>query len=527
MPEHKVATTHELQDGETKLVELGETKILLLKLDGKFHAVGGECPHVGGDLSEGTICDGHIRCPWHHARFNGKTGALEEPLSLDGLPKCKVRIEGSDVIVLLPEEPPLSRTMPMAEFDPDADERVFVIVGGGAAGSAAAESLRQNGFHGRIVIVNAGKNIPYDRTELSKFYLKKKGTESKPPALRSVEFYEEHGIELQTGRRVAEVDPEGHGITLEDGTEMQCDACLLAPGSIPRELPVAGSDKDNVFTLRNVADADAIRAAIENSENAVVIGASFIGMETAAILSSRELDVTVVAPESVPFENTLGPETGKLFQGLHESKGVDFRLGHTVDHFEGQNAVSAAVLDNEEKIPADLVIVGIGVKPATEWLDTIELDEDGGVGVDENMRISGDLYAAGDIARFPNPVTRDPVRIEHWRVALQTGRIAGANMAGEQKVYSDVPFFWTMQYFKSVRYVGHATDWDEIVVDGSMEDHDFIAYYVSENSVKAALAWERDQQMDAFAELMRAGRTPSPEDVRSGGLDLVQMLAQT
>jgi NADPH-dependent 2,4-dienoyl-CoA reductase/sulfur reductase-like enzyme len=273
-----------------------------------------------------------------------------------------------------------------------------------------------------------------------------------------------------------------------------------------------------------VADADRLRVAIERSEKSIVVGASFIGMEAAAMFAGRGLDVTVVAPESEPFENTLGPEVGKLFRDLHEGKGVEFCLGRTVHRFEGEDEVEAVVLDNDEQLQTDMVIIGVGVDPVTDYLSGVDLNRDESLNVDPHMRVCAGLYAAGDIACFPDPRTGQRMRIEHWRTALQLGRVAARNMAGEEATFEDVPFFWTMQFFKSVRYVGHAPEWDEVIVDGELAERDFIAYYVREDEVLAAAGWGRDREMDALAELMRAGRLPGVEEIRSGGVDLVARL---
>ena len=516
MPEEIVASTDELADGEMKEAKVGDVFVLLVRADGEFHAVGAECPHSGGKLANGSFCDGHLRCPWHHARFEAITGDLDEPTSLDPLPRFDVRVDGTDVIVSVPEEADTKREATMASPDFDADGRTFVIVGAGAAAASAAETLRQDGYQGKIVMITREETIPYDRTKLSKGYLKMPGDESFPPTLRSESFYEDHGIEVWTGRKVMRIDPEEQTIELNDGTAVEYDAALLATGGRPRQLPIPGTELENVYLLRSVADADALRGAIEDAMYAVVVGASFIGMEVAAAMTGRDVEVTVVAPESEPFALSMGEEVGRAVRQLHEEKDVLFELGRTVSSLEGDGVVEDVVLDNGDRIEADLVVVGVGVEPVTDYIEGVELNEDGSVPVDEHMRAADNLYAAGDIASFPDPRTGDPLRIEHWRLALQLGRVAAHNMAGEDVEFEDVPFFWTDQYHKMFRYVGHATEWDEIIMDGDPEEREFVAYYVQDDQIVAATGLNRDSDMTALAELMRAGRMPSPEELQDG-----------
>ena len=523
MPEEIVASTDDLQDGQMTEVKVGDRNVLLARVGEEFFALAPECPHAGGQLAQGTLCEGHLRCPWHQARFDARTGDLEEPVSLDGLPRFDVRVEDGDVIVSVPDEPAEKRSMPMTDFDPEADDRTFLIVGAGASAAGAAEALRQDGYQGRIVMITREQQIPYDRTKLSKGYLKIPGADSYPPVLRSEDFYEENGIELITGREVTKLDAESQVVELDDDSHMDYDAALLATGGRPRTLPIPGMDLENVFLLRSVADADAIRAALEDAMYGVVVGASFIGMEAAAGLTGRDVQVTVVAPESVPFELSLGQEVGGVVQRLHEDKDVLFEMGRTVASFEGDDVVEDVVLDNGDRVEADLVIVGVGVQPVTDYIEGLDLNKDGSVPVDSHMRAADNLYAAGDIASFPSPQTGDPIRVEHWRLALQLGRIAAHNMAGREVDYEDVPFFWTDQYHNMIRYVGHAEEWDDLIVDGDLEEGEFVAFYAKDGRILAAAGLDRDREMDAIAELMRADRMPGAEAVREG-VDLVEML---
>ena len=258
----------------------------------------------------------------------------------------------------------------------------------------------------------------------------------------------------------------------------------------------------------------------------MIIGASFIGLETADSFRHRGLDVMVVAPEAVPFEHVFGSEIGNLFLQLHEENGVQFKLKQTVSRFEGSGNIKKVVLGNGDRVDADLVVVGIGVKPATDFGESIVLEKDGSIKVDQYFHAGNDIYAAGDIATFPYWYSGSDTRIEHWRTAEQQGRIAAHNMAGNEITFRSIPFFWTVQAGLTLRYVGHAKAWDGIVVNGSITDKDFIAYYVKNNKVQAAAGCNRDRQMAAIEELMRLRRMPPPDSLKSGLIDLVSLLKE-
>jgi NADPH-dependent 2,4-dienoyl-CoA reductase/sulfur reductase-like enzyme len=440
-----------------------------------------------------------------------------------------VRVENENVVVRLPEDAPDRRTPPMTQPDTAADARLFVILGGGAAGYAAAQTLREEGYPGRVLMVTRENRLPYDRPNLSKDYLSGHAEPEWMP-LRPDEFFSANGIEVQRGKEVVRVDAKAKIISFKDGAQLAYDALLVATGGEPRTLHVSGSDLKNVLTLRSFADSDAIIAAAGQAKRAVVIGASFIGMEAAASLKARGIEVTVVAPEKTPFEKTLGDEIGALFQKIHEANGVQFRLGAKVSRIIGNGKVEAVEFEAGEKhkktesIDADLVVVGVGVKPATDFLVGVHLHKDGGVVVDEHLRAAADLYAAGDIAWFTSALTGERQRIEHWRTALQQGRIAALNMAGRNIAYNSVPFFWTRQFDAGLLYVGHATSWDEIIFQGDMHTQNFLAFYMKDGRVLAAAGMNREREMAAIEELMRLERLPSPDRLRNGSANFLELL---
>jgi apoptosis-inducing factor 3 len=517
-----VAKASEFADGEMKQVSANGAEVLLACVGGNFHAVGAHCTHYGAPLVEGVLSGERIVCPWHHACFNVTTGDLQEPPAFDALPHYEVKIENDQVIVRVPDDVQDRRTPQMVQRD-TKDERLFVIAGGGAAGYTAAQTLREDGFTGRLVLITRENHLPYDRPNLSKDYLQGNAEPEWIP-LRSDDFFAEHNIEVIQRREIARVDAAQKAIIFADGEILRCDALLVATGGEPRKLPFQSDAQLNVFLLRSYDDSDRIIAAAEKGRRAVVIGASFIGMEVASSLTARGCEVTVVAPDAVPFEKILGLEIGKLFQNIHAENGVKFRLAASVVDFAGIQKVTAVVLENGERLKADLVVVGVGVKPATGFLEGVTLHTDGGVIVDEHLRAADGVYAAGDIAYFPHPLTRDRQRIEHWRTAMQQGRIAARNMLGKKVAYDSVPFFWTRQFDAGLLYVGHASSWDKIIYQGDVPARDFLAFYIKDGRVLAVAGMNRDREMAAAEELMRLGRMPTAEQLKGDAVSLEQTL---
>lgn len=337
---------------------------------------------------------------------------------------------------------------------------------------------------------------------LSKYFLSGEPNGEKSP-LQSQSFYRQHRIERRTAQ-VTSLDAGQKRIDCADGASLTYDTALLATGAAPVRPNIPGAGLDNVFVLRERDDADAILAQAERSERAVVLGASFIGMEVAASLRERGLEVIVAGKETAPFEKQLGAKIGNAFVSLHQKKGVTFRLGQEVQALEGDGGVQTVILSNGERLPADLVVIGFGVRPVTNYLLGVSLNDDGSLSVDATLKVADGLYAAGDIARFPHQ--GKPIRVEHWRVAEQHGRIAARNMAGQETRYDAVPVFWTIQYMKRLDYIGHATEWDEIIVHGDLQKPEFLAYYVKNGEVIAAAGLDRDKDSAALIELFQTRR---------------------
>ena len=529
MKEIAVAKINDLKNGQMQQIAVGDSQILLSKINDKFYATGAFCTHYGAPLAKGILCDERIVCPWHNACFNAIAGQQEEPPGLDSLATFPTRIEGEEVLVKLPDNIPQQRTLEMAKYVPSLDKRTFVVLGAGAAGTAAVEVLRQQGFSGQIILVSAEEKLPYDRTKLSKNYLQGKAEEDSL-SLRSCEFYERHDIKLRFGKAVTKVDPLSKFITFEDNSTLGYDSLLLATGGKARKLDVPGADLENIFTIRQPEDVNSILAVVKGAKQALVIGSSFIGMEAAASLTQQGLEVTVVSPSDVPFQKILGKELGKMFQKLHEKNGVTFKFGTKATEFTGEGKIEYAILENGEKIATDLVIVGIGVEPNTSYLKEIKLHEkDNSIPVNEYLQTNiEDIYAAGDIARFFYAPMGESTRIEHWRLAAQHGRIAAANMLvgkGSAPTTSTiVPFFWSGQYDLKLRYVGHAKQWDEIKIDGDLDRQKFLAYYLKDDRIMAVAGVNRDRDIAAISELMRLQKMPNATEIKKKSIDWLDMV---
>lgn len=509
--EYRVLRLDELPPGTMREVRAGEVAVLLVHHEDGVSALQARCAHYGAPLADGLLHDGRIVCPWHHACFAAHTGALLEPPAIDPLERYGVRVTDGEVLVTpVPQGEVRSRAAPR----PDLDPRTFVIVGAGAAGSICAETLRGEGFAGRILMLSGEDDPPYDRTLLSKELLMGAGPpwpfEMRPPG-----HLEGLGIEFRRGVRVREVDAAERLIALEGGETIAYDRCLIATGGQPQMLDVPGRDLPGVMTLRSRADGEKLIEAAEQGRRVVVIGASFIAMECSASLATRGQPATVIAPDDLPFAKLFGERVGRALAHVHEEMGTRLLLGRHVDRFEGEARLEAVRTDRDERVPADLAVVGIGVRPATAPVCGIELDDDGGIAVDPFLQAADGLFAAGDVARFPEPVSGQRVRIEHWRLAAQHGRLAARNMLGRSEAYGGVPYFWSAQKL-ALYYVGHAPGFDDVIFDGAPEDGAFIAWYVKDGRVVAALGSQRNRELCAVEELMRLRRLPTPDQVRSG-----------
>ncbi|MBR8090333.1 FAD-dependent oxidoreductase [Burkholderia cenocepacia] len=473
----------DLADGAMIEGHVGDAAVLLVRRADELFAVGAQCPHYGGPLAEGLLVGDTIRCPWHHAAFCLRTGEMERAPALDGLPCWRVeRRDGRAVVV---DARPAA--VPPAPKETGLPASV-VIVGGGAAAIAAAVTLRQEGYPHAITLLSADADPPYDRPNLSKDYLA--GTaEADWLPLRAPSFYAEQRIDVRCNTRVTRIDPAQRSVELADGSRVEYGALLLATGAEPNRLNVPGADLPHVRTLRSRADCDALIAKLKTAHRCVVVGASFIGLEAAAALRTRGLDVHVVAPDPHPMGRVLGDALGDTIKALHEAHGVVFHLGATPARI-GPDSVT---LSNGDVLPADVVLVGIGVHPNVELAQDAGLAVERGVTVDRFLQTSAPgIYAAGDIARWPDPLTGERIRVEHWVVAERQGIVAARNLLGQQRPFDAVPFFWSQHYDLTLRYVGHAEQWDRVEIDGDLGAHDCSIAYWRGNTRLAVVTIARD-----------------------------------
>ena len=484
----------DLADGGMIAGHVGDAAVLLARRGDDVFAVDATCTHYSGPLAEGLLVGDTVRCPWHHAAFNLRTGEAVRTPALAPLACWRVeRRDGKIVVRDKIAKAPARR----AATEPPQE---IVILGGGAAGFSAAETLRRAGFAGSLVMLSADDAPPYDRPNLSKDYLAGKAPEDWIP-LKPQEFYAENGIDLRLGTRATELDAENRQVVTTNGV-FRFDRLLLATGAEPIRLDIPGADRPHVHLLRSLADCRAIIADAEKARRAVVLGASFIGLEVAASLRARDIEVHVVAPDRRPMERVLGPEFGDAVRALHEEHGVKFHLQRTAAEIEERRVR----LDNGDVVEADLVVAGIGVRPRVELAERAGLVVDNGVVVSPYLETSvPGIFAAGDIARWPDPRTGETIRVEHWVVAERPGQTAALNMLGLRARFAAVPFFWSQHYDVPINYIGHAGRWDSLDVEGDIRGRDCLVRYRRDGRVLAVASIYRDvENLKAEVEMERA-----------------------
>lgn len=496
-----------LQNGGMIRGKVGDEDVILARQNDEFFAVGASCTHYHASLAEGLIVGGELRCPLHHACYSLRTGIAVSAPAFDPIPRWRVERRGDKVFVReklseLARYPENNTPRP-----PDSPSSV-VIVGGGAAGLAAADMLRRKGYDGPVTMISADDATPYDRPNVSKDFLQGP-VPDEWMNLRLPEFYKEQRIDVVLNARVSSIDTHQKQIQLQDGKSYKFGALLLATGSDVIKLPIAGARDSDLFYVRTWSDARRLFQSIETAKQVVVVGASFIGLEVAASLRSRGVEVHVVAIETQPFERTLGAAVGGFFRALHESHGVIFHLGKSVTRLDG-NEVS---LNDGTKLQADFLVLGVGVRPAVGLAEQAGLKVDRGVIVNEYLETSAPgIFAAGDIARWPDPHSGQPIRVEHWVVAERQGQVAARNILGNRERFEAVPFFWTQQYDVTLKYVGHAEHWDGVEMDGSWDAKNWVVRYQQGGKTVASATVGRDVQNLKFEAAMEAspGELPRP-----------------
>jgi NADPH-dependent 2,4-dienoyl-CoA reductase/sulfur reductase-like enzyme/nitrite reductase/ring-hydroxylating ferredoxin subunit len=471
-----------LADGGMVRGHVGDAAVVLVRSGGEVFAVGAECTHYHGPLAEGLVVGETLRCPWHHACFSLRTGEALRGPAIDPIARWAVEEANGKLFVRTPI------TAAPAGPRPPGPARRVVIVGGGAAGFATAEMLRRRKFDGAVTVLSSDADAPYDRPNCSKDYLAGEAPAEWMP-LRDPGFYADSGIDLRLGAEASALDVAARTVTLADGQVIDYDVLVLATGAEPKRPPIPGLDAPDAHVLRTLRDADEIIRAAQTARRAAVIGASFIGLETAAALRRRGLETHVIAPEPIPLEPVMGREIGEWIRRLHEAQGVVFHLGRKVlGYSDGRVSI-----DPGEPVAADFVVVGAGVRPRTALAQAAGLDIDSGVVVDDRLRASAEgIYAAGDVARYPDPISGELVRVEHWVHAERQGQHVARMILGEDAPFADPPFFWSAHYDKTVNYSGHAQAFDPPEVEGSIEGADALVRFKTSGRLLAVATIGRD-----------------------------------
>ncbi|XP_064582900.1 apoptosis-inducing factor 3 isoform X2 [Zonotrichia leucophrys gambelii] len=531
--EASVCHVKDLENGQMREVDLGCGKALLIKESGEFHAVGHKCPHYGAPLVKGVLSKGRVRCPWHGACFNIGTGDIEDFPGLDSLPRFQVKIEKEKVYIRASKQALQTqrRTKMMAKCislsNYNLSSTNVLIIGAGAAGLVCAETLRQEGFSDRIVMCTMDRHLPYDRPKLSK------SMDSHPEqiALRPKEFFCTYDIEVLTEMQVAAVDVKSKIAVFKDGFKMEYNKLLIATGNTPKTLSCKGKEMENVFNIRTPEDANRV-VKLATSKNVVIVGASFLGMEVAAYLAERAHSVSLVELEHVPFKKFFGERVGRAVMkvtllshlaGMFENNRVKFYMQTEVSELrEQEGKLKEVVLKSGKVLRADVCVVGVGAVPATGFLKQsgINIDSKGFIVVNKMMQtnIPG-VFAAGDAVTFPLALRNNKkVNVPHWQMAHMHGRIAALNMLAHGTEISTVPYLWTAMFGKSIRYAGHGEGFDDVVIQGDLDELKFVAFYTKSDEVVAVASMNYDPIVSKVAEVLAAGRTIRKRDVETGDM---------
>ncbi|XP_067364460.1 apoptosis inducing factor mitochondria associated 4 isoform X2 [Channa argus] len=514
----------DLKDGEMREVIVLDQKVLLVRTQGQYSAIGSQCSHYNAPLVKGALIGDRVRCPFHGACFNVKTGDIEEYPGLDCLPSYKVKVEDGKVFVSINRKTQklTKRVKDMCSMVPDI-KHTILLIGGGPASLVCAETLRQNCYQGRVIIVTKDTLPPYDKPKLSKAM----NLDSSSILLRPTDFYQQFGIEVWTQKEVVSVNPAEKEVKLSGGTSQHYDQLLVSTGCRARPLSCPGCDLKGVKLLQSYEDAKDIQSSCLG-QKAVVIGASFIGMEVASYLSNKAASVSVVGTARYPYERSLGPEIGKMTKEMLEEQNVKFYMNDRVAEIKGENGkVKEVVLHSGAVVEADVVIAGIGVIPNSDFLagSGVEVDSSKAVIVDKYMRTNiPDVFSAGDITSFPLAIQRDQrVNIGHWQMSQAQGRVAAMNMLKKTTKLESVPFFWTVLLGKSIRYTGFGEGYTEIIFKGNMEERKFLAFYIKNEVVVAAASLMFDPAVARLAELMATGQIITKAQAQADDLSWLQM----
>lgn len=483
--EEVVCKETDLNDNEMKTFELGDHgKVLVVKQHGTFKAVGTKCSHFGAPLVTGSLGDGRVRCPWHGACFSLTTGDIEDFPGLDSLPCYQVKVENGDVTVRAAKKDleTNKRVKTMALRD-TKDERTFVVVGAGPSGGVCAETLRQEGFTGRIVLVGKEPYLPYDRVKVTKAM----NLPAEKLQLRDPKFYDSNSIETMLGVEASEVNPSSKEVVLNNGYRIKYDKIYIATGSSPRKADIPGANLKNVVVVRTVDNSMYIQSQLGKDKHVVILGVSFIGLEAAAYCVDKVASVTVIGRDSVPLKPVFGQAIGGRIQQFMETKGIVFKMNNGIKTCNGDDdgKLVSVELNDGEILPADLCIMGVGSTLNTDFLKNsgVSMNRNGSIDTDEYLQSSvADVFVGGDIANAPVfSSDNEKATIGHYGLAQYHGRKAAFNMVGKREALKAVPFFWTMVFGTPFRYSGYGRASDSLVF-GDLEKMDYVAYFLNNDN---------------------------------------------
>lgn len=505
-----VCNENDVGENEMKAFELDGGKVLVVKQKGKLSAIGNKCSHYGALLSTGALGDGRVRCPWHGACFNIETGDIEDFPGQDSVPCFKVTVEQGRVKIRAKRSELQSgkRTRTITK-KLEEDDRTFVVIGGGASGAICVETMRHEGFTGRIVMINKEPTLPYDRILVSKaldFELDKK-------LLRDEKFYADNDIETITGTEVTSLDSTNRQLSLSNGYKIKYDKVYIATGAKPRKAPIDGADLRNVCVLRTNEDAKYVNGQLASDKHVVVLGVSFIGLEAAAYCVGKAAKVTLIGRSLVPLIDSFGEQVGRRVMDLFKEKGVNFVMNSGIKRCIGDEdqKLTSVELNDGTVLKADICIMGVGSSLYTTFLEGsgIKLNKNGSLDTNQFLETNvHGIYAGGDIANAPVFCNNNErASIGHFGLAQYHGKVAALNMIGKATELKAVPFFWTMLFGKGFRYTGYGKPHDTII-EGDLEQLKFVAFYLDANRKVIGMAsCGHDPVVSQYAEYLSQGKT--------------------